>query len=322
MEIRIIRSQPPHLSNPLVHAKESVGMGGIPWLHYEAKTPEGFCIRGQRTLIHEGSSKPVLHFIHGNSYSGLTYLPLWQALSPHADIILHDTQGHGDSDHGGSFVGWNRSAVIATDIGRQLQQHYADRPFIGVGHSFGGVLTSLMAASDPTLFKQLLLLDPIVFTPGMLRWMQPLQWIRLYSHNPIAKKARKRRNEWVSITDVMNSLRGRGMFRGWTEEALRAYAEYATEPLAQGGRRLKCAPEREAEIFSSYARGLWSTLPRIEVPTHAWIGERSYPFVHQSMARWQQQNPHFSYTPVPGGHCFMLEHPEETAQRLFAALKT
>lgn len=322
MEQRIISSHSHHPEKPLQHADQPTELGGIAWLHYSVQTAEGFSIRGQRTLCHEGSSKPVFHFIHGNSYSGLTYLPVWQALSPYADIILHDAQGHGDSDHGGPFVGWNRSAAIASDIARQLQQYYPERPMIGLGHSFGGVLTSLMAASDSKLFHQLLLLDPIVFTPGMLRWMQPLQWMRLYSHNPIAKKARKRRNEWMSLNSVMDSLRGRGMFRGWTESALRAYAEFATEPTEEGGRRLKCTPEREAEIFSSYARGLWSSLPRIEVPTQAWIGERSYPFVHQAMQRWQKKNANFSYHTVPGGHCFMLEHPEETAQRLFAALKT
>ncbi|WP_194756732.1 alpha/beta fold hydrolase [Aliidiomarina indica] len=305
----------------LIDPKQTVSAGGIPWLPFTSLTPEGFSIRGQRTLVHANSDKPVVHFIHGNSYSGLTYLPLWQALIPHVDIILHDAQGHGDSDDGGPFVGWNRSAEIATEIWQGLRQDYQNRPAIGLGHSFGGVLTSLMAAADRSLFAQVLLLDPIVFTPGMLRWMQPLQWLQLYSYNPIAKKARKRRSEWESCAQVMESLRGRGMFRGWDEQALQAYAEFATAPNKHGQRQLKCTPQREAEIFSSYARGLWGKLPQIDVPTRAWVGEKSYPFVHQSMALWQQKNPKFSYQAVPGGHCFMLEHPQQIAQKLLAALQ-
>ncbi|RUO34215.1 alpha/beta fold hydrolase [Aliidiomarina sanyensis] len=296
--------------------KTTVQHGEIPWIPYVIETKAGFKLRGLRTQSHAGSSRPVLHFIHGNSYSGLTYLPLLMALHPHADLVLHDAQGHGDSDHGGPFIGWNNSALIVREAWYHLRAHYPGQQPVGVGHSFGGVLTSLAASQDPQLFDRLLLLDPIVFSPRMIQVLSPLRWFGVYKLNPIARKARRRRMEWPSLAAVIESLQGRGMFRGWTDAALLAYAEHATEPMRGGGRRLKCAPEREAEIFSSYAEGLWPALQTLETPTQVWVGEHTYPFVHTSMNYWQRNPAVRGVAVVPGGHCFMQEHPVMTAEQL------
>lgn len=36
-------------------------------------------------------------------------------LGEHFDLWLSDVQGHGDSDHGGVFRGWNRTAALAVE---------------------------------------------------------------------------------------------------------------------------------------------------------------------------------------------------------------
>ena len=47
----------------------------------------------------------MLHFLHGNGLSSLTYAPMLRHLSEHFDLFLSDVQGHGDSDHGSRFRG-------------------------------------------------------------------------------------------------------------------------------------------------------------------------------------------------------------------------
>lgn len=282
----------------------------LPW-HYVAK--EGFILRGLRTVPR---GLPVLHFIHGNSYSGLTYLPLWQQLAPYFDIFLHDAQGHGDSDHGGKFVGWQRSADLAREVWAGFAPEYASVLKIGMGHSFGGALTSLMSVANPTMFSQLLLLDPMLFPQPMIRWAMPLGSIGL---NPIARKARRRRMLWPDRETALASLRGRGMFRGWHEDALAAYVDHAMHDSTEG-RALKCLPQREAEVFSSYIRKLWPQLRQVEAPTHSFIGSDTYPFLHRSMADWQQAHPELNITSMQGGHCFMQENPVVTAQEILAAV--
>lgn len=286
----------------------------VPWHH---QAPEGFMLRGLRT---QSRGLPVLHFIHGNSYSGLTYRPLWRELEQDFDIFLHDAQGHGDSDHGGRFVGWRRSAELAQQVWQEHRQHYPGVPCYGLGHSFGGVLTTLISARQPAEFERLLLLDPILIPPRLLRLVTPLQWLGLYRFNPIARKARKRRAIWSSREEARQALAGRGMFKGWEPDALAAYVDYAMTPDAAGHWQLKCAAEREAEIFSSYAPGLWGTLKRLETPATVLTGVGTYPFVQESLQLWQRHRPELQVEQLPGGHCFMQEQPGLTAERIRAWL--
>lgn len=300
----------------------------IEWLQWQHPTSQHFTLRGQHT---RARGKPVLHFIHGNSYSGLTYMPLWEALYPHFDIFLHDAQGHGDSDEGGAFVGWNESAELALEVAEHwLPKLYGNVPIYGCGHSFGGIVSLLMTHKRPQLFNELVLLDPILFLPSMIVPMRVLSWLGLYSLNPYAKRARRRRSAWQNREAALAGLQERGMFRGWQPSALVAYVDHAMSMQQEGEQRgswvLKCTPQREAEIFSSYARGLWPAITQhLQTPTHVWGGQQTYPFLHKSLRKWQQSNRKVQLDWLPGGHCFMLQHPDLVAdqirQRLLGALE-
>lgn len=290
------------------------------WCNWSYTTPHGFTLRGQHT---PPRGKPVLHFIHGNSYSGLTYLPMWQALYDDFDIFLHDVQGHGNSDNGGRFAGWNESARLATDVVDQvLIPTFGAVPIIGCGHSFGGILTLLMSSQQPAMFDQLILLDPILFPRRMLFAMRLLGSLGLYARNPYARKARKRRSVWATPEEAYTGLQNRGMFRGWHDDALQAYVSFAMHEDINGQWALKCPPNREAEIFSSYADGLWRYLRRdLAVPTQIWVGQQTYPFARKALARLQSFNNKVQLHWVEGGHCFMLERPEQSARHIRHALQ-
>ena len=272
----------------------------------------GFTLRGWHT---PPSGKPLLHFMHGNGFCGRAYEPLLRHLSEHFDLWLCDAQGHGDSDHGGRFVGWNRSAELAVeafDAGRRV---FGDVPRYALGHSFGGVLTSLILARYPDLFRRAVLLDPVLFTPNMLRIKQLLGALGLYDRvNDKAKRARARRNHWADADEARNRLRGRGIFKNWDEAALIAYVENALKPHPDGGLQLKCNPSREAEVFSTAPKGLWSQLKRVRTPCTLIHGQDSYPFVLDSACRLPRINAHVQARAVEGGHCFMQERPQPTAR--------
>ncbi len=80
-----------------------------PWSH---SCSAGFTLRGWRS---EPSGKPLLHFLHGNGFCGRTYEPMLRLLAEDFDLWLCDIQGHGESDHGGRFHGWNRNAEMAVE---------------------------------------------------------------------------------------------------------------------------------------------------------------------------------------------------------------
>lgn len=277
----------------------------VPW-SFQSK--HGFTLRGHYS---QPSGKPLLHFLHGNGYCSLMYLPLLQNLAPYFDFFLSDAQGHGDSDHGGAFIGWNQSAELAAQAFRSHLPLFGEVPLYACGHSFGGVLTALINASDAKLFQQVILLDPVLFPPLLLNSMRALNMLGLYKRNPMAKKALRRKDYWPSRLDAENYLTNRGMFKGWQPEALQSYIDHALHH--KDGLRLKCQPIREAEIFGSYPQGLWQALKKPCTPTLVVYGDQSYPFVSKAVAKWQNINTAVTAAQVPGGHCFMQQYPQETA---------
>src|SRR5690606_15849945 len=107
----------------------------------------------------------------GNGYCGKVYWPWLSQLADDHDLFLSDAQGHGHSDVGGHFVGWSRSAELAIQALDEYRSHWPEQPVYGIGHSFGAVLTLLMAAQRPDLFDRLILLDPVLFSRSMIGLM-------------------------------------------------------------------------------------------------------------------------------------------------------
>lgn len=267
------------------------------------------------------TGRPLLHFIHGNGYAGLVYEHMLAPLLDHADLFISDIQGHGESDHGGRFRGWNGTAALCEEVLAHFLPEYRNAdgkvvPVFGLGHSFGGVMTSLMMARSPERFERAVLLDPVLFSPNMLRLMAATNTVGLWKRNRMATRARKRRAHWPDTADAFTSFHERGIFRGWDDRSLHSYLKHGLEPHQAGGYGLKCQPEREAEIFGSYPKRLWPALRRVKTPVHIVYGNRTYPFVGQSAQRWQRLGGNVSTEVVSGGHCFMLERPEETAGQI------
>lgn len=286
----------------------------IPWSH---RSSAGFTIRGEHS---EPSGKPVLHFVHGTGYCGRVYWPMLSRLQAGFDIVTSDVQGHGDTDHGGRFHGWNRSAELALEAWQSLHRRFDPVPHFAMGHSFGGVITALMLAQDPAQFRRAVLLDPVFFSPVMIGVAAVSDVVGLYRRNTLAKKVARRRRHWPDRAAAYANLEGRGMFKGWAPEALQAYVDFALKDSDDGGVELKCRPSREADLFSSYPRRLWSTLAKVRTPLLIEYGQHSYPFVAASAKRLGAQHPHMQIAQVAGGHCYMQEDPAAAARRARAFL--
>ena len=286
----------------------------IPWSH---ESSEGFTLRGWRS---PASGRPVLHFLHGNGFCSLAYQPLLMHLGEHFDLWLSDVQGHGDSDHGGVFRGWNHSAALAVEAFEAGRGEYGDVPRFAVGHSFGGVLTGLVLAREPHLFQRAVLLDPVLFSRRMIGVMGAAALVGLHRRHALARKAATRRSHWPDREAALASLKGRGIFKGWADASLHAYVEHAIGECGEGV-VLKCRPSREVEIFSSFPERMWTQMARIQTPTRILYGEHTYPFVPHSVQRLAALNRQVTAQQVPGGHCFMQEDPAAAAGQVVGFLQ-
>lgn len=261
------------------------------------------------------AGEPSLHFVHGNGLSGGVYWPFLAPLSEGYGLITQDLEGHGESDPVPGFGGAAHLTARLLDNLEALRGNAG--AVIGVGHSYGAALSLCMAALQPQRFSALVLLDPILMPRGT--WLASWVAARLGQH-PLAKGTRRRRHVWPDREAVLQHLRGRGVYAGWDEAALEAFADEALKPTP-AGLELICAREMEASI---YERPILAgrRMQRIGVPALVVSGDRSYPFMPASVAALQRANPAIRTQQVPGGHCFMLERPRETAACIRDFLRT
>lgn len=282
------------------------------WTH--ASPVLGVTLRGWCT---PPSGRPLLHVLHGNGFCGRVYEPMLQALAADFDLWLCDLPGHGDSDAMSHFPGWNAFARAALECALTATTVYGNVPRLALGHSLGGVLTTLMLGQAGQPFQRAALLDPVLFSTPMLLGMH----VGLARLNPLARASRRRRRQWPDRAAATKALQGRGTYRGWTDDALQAFVTHALSDADDGSVRLKCAPELEATIFASGPRGLWPAVKRVSAPTLIAYGHDTMPFVQAGARRALALNPHaFTVRAVQGGHCFMQQHPADTAALVRAHL--
>jgi pimeloyl-ACP methyl ester carboxylesterase len=259
---------------------------------------------GQPTLRGRRVDGPgaTIHFLSGNGFCGGVYWPFLKRFRPQYGLFVHDIEGHGESEAPEHFSG---IGAVARRVPQVLQEQRPRGPLIGMGHSFGAALTLKIAADNPGLFKALVLLDPIVF-PGPV-WVGARLMAALGLH-PMVKGALRRRREWANRQEVLDRLRGRGIYEGWTEEALECFVDHATRE--EGGRRvLCCPPELEAEIYERPVYP-WPSFRKVQVPVLFLYGAGSYPFFPAAERLARRRNPRVRGATSPGAHCFMLEDPQ------------
>lgn len=244
----------------------------------------------------------LLVFVHATGFCKETWNPVTTHLAELRSIAI-DQRGHGASMVGDPPFDWwdlGRDVLVVVDAVA------ATRPAIGVGHSSGAAALAMAELLRPGTFDHLVLIEPITFPgpygPG--------------DDHPLAIGARKRQEAFASLDEAEQRFRGRGPFSRWTDEALSAYLRFGIVPDTDGGHRLACAPDTEAEFYrAATTHAAWERLPEIACPVTLVVGQdsESHPpaFVEQLAARFQNS----TTTVIEGAtHFVPMEKPEEVAK--------
>ncbi|MCB5162062.1 alpha/beta fold hydrolase [Marinomonas algarum] len=274
-------------------------------------------IQGYMTPVEAGS--PTVHFLHGNGFAVKTYCRFLSQLKGY-NLIMQDAAGHGGSSAGEKFVGWNKTALRFSLALQAQRAQLSQAKLIGMGHSFGGCMTLLMSEQQPELFDQLVLLDPALFPPRLIWMMRGATMAGLKSRFPLARQARRRRTQWNHIDDVRKSFFERGTFKGWEPECLEDYIKASIKQEEQGQCQLTCPTWMEEAIFSSYPKGLWHAVANLKVPTVILQGKETFDYLKEAYQLAVSLNPNIRVIEVEGGHCFMQQYSEATAQKVLSLL--
>jgi len=198
----------------------------VPYLYWESNSVQSNGIRMHYWRT-GGVEKPVMIMAHGITDYGLNWSTLASKFEDEYDIIMYDARGHGFSEkpdgpydlktHVEDLVG----LIHALDI---------QKPIL-VGHSMGGSIAMLAAATYPDLFAGVIMEDPPMeealehLTEDILpEWKE---WVTTLSRTPkqkLMKLARKKYHpgwtafeydHWAEskllvVPQVINILKGSG----------------------------------------------------------------------------------------------------------------
>jgi pimeloyl-ACP methyl ester carboxylesterase len=265
-----------------------------------------------------GTGEP-LHFLHANGYPPECYNPLLELLKTHYHVfgmLLRPLWKNSKLEEVNS---WH---IFSDDLLRFISD-YESAPVIGVGHSIGAIVTLRAALRDPSKFRALILIDPVLFTPQRLVGWK-VQRAKDPNSHPLIQGALRRRRTFTDLESIFQGYRERDVFRYISDENLRIYIEGITQPSATGGYELVFSPEWEAHIYYTGLQDfdLWNNLENLKVPTLFLRGAETDTFLEEAANLVKRKQPKaWVETLDKSTHLLPLERPKEAFNRMQSFLK-
>lgn len=266
-----------------------------------------------------GNGQP-LHFLHANGYPPGCYRSLLELLKTEYHVfgmLLRPLWEGSNPEH---LQSWH---PLSDDLLRFLDER-PSKPVIGVGHSIGAIVTLRAALQDPSKYKALVLIDPVLFVPARLILWKIFKSVGLGEHvHPLIAGAKKRRRNFDDLESVFSRYRRRSVFRYFTDDNLRTYIEAITRKT-NDGYELVYSPEWEAQIYRTGLQDfdIWRDIPKLNVPTLFIRGTETDTFLENAARLVKRKQPKVRIEALPKStHLLPLERPKEVFEIMQSFLK-
>jgi pimeloyl-ACP methyl ester carboxylesterase len=256
-----------------------------------------------------GGHGPTIHLAPANGFPPEAYAPLAEPLTARFAVVGYRPRPLWPGTNPSELRSWHG---LADDLLEDAARR-GGGPYLGAGHSLGGVVTLYAAVRRPDLFSGLVLIDPVVLPRHMLPLIWAMRRLGQDHRSGLAQGAARRRHRFASLDEARARYSGRGAFAAMQAEALEGYLAGGLRPDGQGGLSLAWPREWEARIFSLVPIDTWSALARLRVPLLIIRGRRSDLLIDRSWRLLRRLLPAAAMVELDGGHMLPLERPGETA---------
>ena len=258
---------------------------------------------------------PWIHFAHANGYPPGAYRSLTQELAAIAPVEHMPFRPLVPGSRPEDLADWHG---LADDLIRWLDEK-GHEGGVGIGHSLGGVVTLLAAVRRPDLFRAIILLDPVLLPRWVywMKWLLPQRWWE--GRVPLARIARRRRDQWPDQAAARQHLRVKSVYRGMDDPVFDDFIQAAIQP-AREGVALTYSKAWEARIYATVTNP-WPALRKVRVPTLGIRGAASDTILPAAWRRWQRLQPGARFRQIPqAGHLVPLEQPLAVSREIHAFL--
>ena len=254
--------------------------------------------------------KHQIQFAHANGFPAPCFNTVFEAIE-HAEIHYVERMGHNQFPLDGNLEN------LALELIASIEQRF-NQPIIGIGHSTGGVLLLIAASIKPQLFKNLILIEPILYHP----WKRKLIWLMknmgLSNYIGPAKRTLKRRSVFQSREVAKAYFESKPLFQAFHKNCFIDYLQHGLKQTDKGY-ELTFSKAIEAEIYRSTYTKLPPGLEKLKATLI--YGKHSKMFGKMDANWWKKTFPNFDVITVDAGHLFPLEQPIRTASLINSILK-
>lgn len=257
--------------------------------------------------------RPVeVMFLHATGFNAITYQSILEPLGGQMHCAAIDFRGHGRTTlpaNPNKLQSWNR---FRDDLIQVLEETSPGGAVIG-GHSMGATVALLTAAKRPDLVKGLVLVDPVLLSPGKYLQQHFPLISRIGAESALSRGARRRRDSFSSVTEAAEYLYGRGAFKTWRPPFLDDYVIDGVLRRDDGTYGLACRPNWEAAVFKAHRIRPWGAIRRLKkrrVPLIVLQAKRDSTSLPDTDERIHKVRPDAAVTQVPGTtHFVPMERP-------------
>lgn len=265
-------------------------------------------------------------FLHATGFNAITYESILEPLGTRMHAAAVDMRGHGRSRlpaNPKKLKSWNR---FRDDVIQVLEKTAPDGAVLG-GHSMGATVAILVAGKRPDLVKGLVLVDPVLLPRPVYTFYNFPLVNMLVGKTALAKQTLRRRRQFGSQAEAVESLRGRGAFKTWRVPFLEDYVVDGVLRQDDGQFELSCTPEYEAATFSAHRYRPWAALRRLRkkrIPIIVLQADKESTSGADADQRIHAIRPDAAVTRVPGTtHFVPMERPyvvRDALKMLFEAM--
>ena len=272
------------------------------------------------------SSKPLIIFSHGNSFPASTYGVLFQSLQARG-FQVKAIEKFGHDPRYPVTSNWPNLVQQLADF-TQAEVEKSGQPAFLVGHSLGGFLSLMCAASNPALGGQpvrgVVMVDSPILGGWRAKALSVAKRAQLVGSISPGAISRKRRQQWLGRDEVLAHFRSKKAFARWDEQVLRDYIEHGTHDengSAQGQRLLSFDRDVETSIYNTLPDNMEQLLKKnpLQCPA-AFIGGRQSVEMKQVGMAMTQKVTQGRIMMLDGSHLFPMEKPQATAAAIEAML--
>jgi pimeloyl-ACP methyl ester carboxylesterase len=262
---------------------------------------------------------PTIVFSHGNSFPASTYGVMLAALKKRGFTVKAiEKLGH-DARYPVTN-NWPHLVQQLADFTQPLVDKSGEKVFF-VGHSLGGIVSTLCASKHPELVQGVVLLDSPVIGGWKAQALKAAKASGLVGSISPGKVSQRRTQSWASSQAAYDSFKSKRAFARWDDDCLRDYIAHGTYEGDDGKRHLAFDRRIETQIYNTLPDHLESTLRKhpLQCPA-AFIGGLQSDELKQTGTEFTAKFTHSRMLWQDGSHLFPMEKPAATAALIEAAL--